>query len=252
MELKEHYLEHKAKTQQSFGLVSLDIAGINSSLQKIYKDIAELRKEAERILSELNIEKNAHSVINNSFAGGIAKSNKLIMEMLPRLKEQSLLSRKIGSRLKKNEEEIVKSKKSHEKLMKIKSNSRETNESIKKIKNLLERKLKRVNRANMELEARLKNHQKRIIELNRKIDNQKIIKAAPSRKIIIRKIPKKVITTEIIPKKIVTRKTIKKTMPKKIVTKKVIPKKVVTKTVTPQSIVTETVTQDKEKTSGQI
>ena len=250
MELKEHYLEHKAKTEESFKLVSADISIINSNIQLISNEISALRKEIERLSSELSSEKSIHADshssltskvddIGASFASGIEKNERSIKAMMPRLKNNSLAARKMGSRLRKAEEEIEKSKKRDAKILKLKANSKEVQDSIRKIKNLLGRKLRTLNRLNAEFEAQLKSHRNRTAQLNRKIEDKNLIKAPPSKKIITKKItPKRIITKEITPKRIIT----KEITPKKAVTKKITPKKTVTKKVTPKRTVTKTVT----------
>ena len=194
------------------------------AIQGIIKDfepkINSMDKSSEDTSNKFNSLKNdldnavyAHQDVSRD----LSRNSAAIKKILPILKSQTMKSRKLGSVVRKSQEQVDKLKKRLLKTSKHGSALRESQEEIKKLKNLLNRKMRTMKRVDAELEAKIDIQRKRSVELNRKMDARKIIKKTPA----IKKVASTKITKTTTVKPVRKIKKTSKIKPVRKVTKKI-------------------------------
>lgn len=222
MTIRRDFLIHRRKTVESFQLVRTDISSINTNIEHIKNTLASMELKISTFDNEhivldrfqKNIEdfESKIDIINKSFeetktglnslkedidnimpenqdiSSGLSKNSRSINKILSRIKTQTAKNRKLGSSVRKSQEEIDRLKKKVLKMSRFGTALRESQEGIKKLRNLLNRRLGTVKKTETELETKLKSQRKRSIQLNKKIELEKSAKKTkkrvPTKKII--------------------------------------------------------------------
>ena len=197
-----------------------DISVQQSNNHEISSKIENVSKSIESFADAINSFKGRiNNVIskNQSLSRDITNQNKLVKKIMPRTAKQSLEIKKLGSSLKKSQNEV------------------------KNLRNLLNRKLSLIKRADDKLESTIKQQRKRIVELNKKLDVKKSVG-----KQVIKKSARATIKGKTAPKKA----SPKKSLPRISVKRRRAQDKTIITVKTPGKTLVEAVTPTKKKTVG--